>query len=473
MTLWTGQELNQIFSSHLPENLTISGISIDTRTLNPGDLFVALNGEGRDGHEFLNQAVKAGAAAVMVHQDIPGFSLPQIVVNDTLSGLILLGQTARQRTKACIIAITGSVGKTSTKEILAQVLARFGTVSYAHASYNNHWGVPLSLARMARDVDWAILEIGMNNPGEIAPLAQLVKPDIAIITTIAPAHIGHMKSLQTIAKEKAQIFQGLQPGGVAIIPCDIPDYDILAATAQQCGAQTILTVGQKKGADFSCIQYQDQHSGQGCLITIDAMGHHFNCSLSLRGEHFAHIALIIYSVAYVLQLDLKNIGSALSQAKAVKGRGQHHQLTINGKPIYLVDDAYNANLTSMLAGLKVLTSLTPQHNGRRIAVVGEMLELGNFAEEHHCQMAQFLIDQPIDKVFATGGVAMKQGYYVLPEHLRGGYTSQAQDLVPILLEDLQPNDVIYVKGSKGSRVSLVVDALLTQSNGSKISENIQ
>jgi UDP-N-acetylmuramoyl-tripeptide--D-alanyl-D-alanine ligase len=465
MNLWTGIELNQIFNANVPQDLSITGISIDTRTIKSGDLFVALKGEGRDGHDFLDKAAEAGAVAALVSCVNPNLSLPQILVNDTLNALTLLGEKARTRTKARVIAITGSVGKTSTKEVLAQVLSAFGRVSYAHASYNNHWGVPLSLARMDRHADFAIFEIGMNNPGEIAPLAQLVKPEIAIITTIAPAHIGHMGSLQAIAEEKSDIFLGLLPGGQAIIPHDTSYKDLLIHKAQSHGAGKVTTVGKSMGADYRLLSCQSQPSHQGSFIEIEVREQTYPCS----GEHLAHIALTVCAVAEGLNLDLDKVVETLPRVQPIKGRGYHHQIIYKGMDIHLVDDAYNANVTSMLAGLKVLTTLKTQ--GRRIAVIGEMLELGDFAYDHHREIFQFMVDESIDLVFATGGKAVEMCFQELPIAKQGGYARTAQELIPMVLKELCLHDILYVKGSKGSRVSLVVDALLEQSQPTII-ENI-
>jgi UDP-N-acetylmuramoyl-tripeptide--D-alanyl-D-alanine ligase len=475
MILWTGIELNRIFSANLAEEICITGISIDTRTLKPGDLFVALKGENGDGHTFLAQAEQKGAVAALVSRRDPFLAIPQIVVQDTLQGLRELAQAARQRTKAHVIAITGSVGKTSTKEILAQVLSCFGKVSYAQASYNNHWGVPLSLALIKPDAQFAILEIGMNNPGEIAPLSQLVRPHIGVITNIAPAHIGHMGSLDAIAAEKSHIFDGLEAPAIAIVPTDdIQEdknfYQFFKAKAHNQGAQRIISFGKEATAEFRLKTYQQNSSGTGAALDIEVGKKHFQYQWPLVGEHLANIALIVHAVAEVLNLKQDEVCQALTKVHPIKGRGIHHHILVKGQQIYLIDDAYNANLTSMLAGLKVLKTIKPQKKGRRIAVLGEMLELGDFALDHHQRIAQFLDNSEIDQVFLTGGIAMLHCYNTLPEHLRGGYTQQVQELVPLVMNYLRPHDVVFVKGSKGSRVSVVVEALLAQSQ--VITENV-
>lgn len=462
MTLWTGTELNQIFHTNLPDYLALTGISIDTRTLQPGDLFVALQGENGDGHAYLAQAVKQGAGAVLVKQHDSSLSLPQIVVADTLEGLRILARAARKRTRARVIAITGSVGKTSTKEVLAQVLSSFGQVSYSPASYNNHWGVPLSLALIQRNADFAILEVGMNHPGEIAPLSRLINPELAIITSIAPAHMGKMGSLQAIAEEKARIFEGLTASGTVIVPHDPLFYPFFKEQAHQAQVKTTLTFGDEPGADCRLVNYHADSRGQGAEVKIEVFKEPYQYHLSLIGIHLANTALIAHAVTHVFNLDQQRVCQSLAQVQPVKGRGQHYHLTIEGKPIHLIDDAYNANLTSMLAGLRVLQTIQPQAKGRRLAVLGEMLELGEFSSEHHQQVGEFLKHYAIDKVFLTGAAPMQECYIALSNGQQGGYTEKAQELIPLVLKALQPHDVVFIKGSKGSRVSIVVDALLAQ-----------
>lgn len=457
-TLWTGAELNEIFGSGLEADLQIHGISIDSRTLQPGDLFVALQGVSQDGHLFVEKAVQNGAAAVLVSKKIDGLNCPQIVVFNTLKALEEMAQFARMRSLATIIAITGSVGKTSTKEILAHVLEEFGSVSYSVASFNNHWGVPLSLARMPAEAKFGIFEIGMNHAGEIAPLVGLVQPHISLITTIAPAHIGNMGDMQAIANEKAAIYSGLVAGGTAIIPCDTEFYTFLSTVAAQYSPRRILSFGEGDQADIRLLGYQS--SMEKVSVTIALRDKKIQYKFPLRGKHFALNSLIAFAVATALNLDIDRICQRLETMPAIKNRGEIYELEIEGKRIALIDDAYNANLVSMKAGIDVLMDYSWPHHGRRIAVLGEMLELGDYASQHHEELGWYLKAREVDMVYLSGGEAMQQCFVVLPGIKQHVCVRNPLDLVPSLIRDLQNGDVVLVKGSKGSRVSLVVDELL-------------
>lgn len=456
--LWTGAELNQLFGSSLSPDLQITGVSIDSRTLQPGDLFVALQGISQDGHLFVDRAVQNGAAAVLVSQEIPGLSCPQIIVFDTLVALGEMGDFARMRSLATIIAITGSVGKTSTKEILAHILAEFGEVSFSVASFNNHWGVPLSLARLSRTAKFGIFEIGMNHTGEIAPLVAKVKPHISLVTNVAPAHIGNMGNMQAIATEKSTIYSGLTAGGVAIIPSDTEFYLFLSGIAGRYSPKQIISFGTDEQADIRLLSYRSDDDGG--FVEANIRGDIFEYLLPLRGKHFAVNSLISWAVAISLNLDLAQVCARLETMPPIKNRGEIYELELNGKKIVLIDDAYNANLTSMKAGIDVLMDYRWQHQGRRIAILGEMLELGAYASDHHAELGHYLASREVDIVYLTGGEAMEHCLSVLPEIKQHVCVRQPLDLVPSLVRDLQNGDVLLVKGSKGSRVSLVVDDLL-------------
>lgn len=458
MVLWTGAELNEIFGAGLEPDLKIYGVSIDSRTLQPGDLFVALQGVSQDGHVFVEKAVHNGAAAVLVSQKIDGLNCPQIVVFDTLKALQEMAQFARMRSHATIIAITGSVGKTSTKEILAHVLAEFGPVSYSLASFNNHWGVPLSLARLPVEAKFGIFEIGMNHVGEIAPLVMLVQPHISLITTIAPAHIGNMGGMQAIAAEKAVIYSGLVSGGTAIIPYDTEFYTFLSAVAAQYSPRQTISFGEGEGADIQLIDYQSGVDAGRVNITVD--GNKIHYTFPLRGKHFAVNSLMAFAVATALGLDIEGVCRRLKAMPAIKNRGEIYDLEIDGKRITLIDDSYNANLVSMKAGIDVLMDYPWSHRGRRIAVLGEMLELGEYAQPHHEELGRYLDAREVDMVYLSGGQAIEQCLVVLPEVKQHICVRNPLELIPSLLRDLQNGDVILVKGSKGSRVSVVVDELL-------------
>lgn len=456
--LWTGDELNQLFGSSLSSDLQITGVSIDSRTLQPGDLYVALQGVSQDGHLFVEKAVQNGAAAVLVSQEIVGLKCPQIIVFDTLMALEEMGDFARMRSLATIIAITGSVGKTSTKEILAYVLAEFGEVSFSIASFNNHWGVPLSLARLSRSAKFGIFEIGMNHVGEIAPLVAKVKPHISLVTNVAPAHIGNMGNMQAIATEKSAIYSGLMAGGVAIIPSDTEFYLFLSSMAGRYAPKQMISFGVDEQADIRLLSYQSDENGG--IIEASVQGDIFQYTLPLRGKHFAVNSLIAWAVAVSLNLDLAEVCARLETIPPIKNRCEIYELELDGKKIILIDDAYNANLTSMKAGIDVLMDYRWQYQGRRIAILGEMLELGEYAPEHHAELGHYLTTREVDIVYLTGGEAMEHCFAVLPEINQHVCVRQPLDLVPSLMRELRNGDILLVKGSKGSRVSLVVDDLL-------------
>lgn len=458
MALWTGTELNQIFGTSLAADLQITGVSIDSRTLQPGDLYVALQGVSQDGHIYAEKALQQGASAILVSQLMPALSCPQVVVENTLKALEKMADFARARSLATIIAITGSVGKTSTKEILAHVLADFGEVSYSVASFNNQWGVPLSLARLSRSAKFGVFEIGMNQPGEIGPLVARVNPHISVVTNIGPAHIGNMEGIQAIATEKAAIYSGLTSGGTAILPSDTEFYPFLAGLAASYSATQILSFGVGNQADIQLLNYASTEKGG--QVTAQVAEEMLDYRLPLRGHHFAVNSLIAFAVATALKLDKGRVCTQLGTMPAIKNRGEIYELELEGKKIVLIDDAYNANLISMKAGIDVLMDYRWQLQGRRIAILGEMLELGRYAIPHHCELGGYLESQKVDVVYGAGGEAMQHCLGELPAPKQGGFVSQPLDLIPSLRANLQNGDVLLVKGSKGSRVSLVVDELL-------------
>lgn len=467
MSLWTKSELENLFICSLPHDFECSGVSIDTRTLKSGDIFIAISGDVYDGHAFAKAAEEKGAAAIISTIPLPEISCPVIQVDHALGALQALGRTARERTKASVIAITGSVGKTSTKDILYKVLSQFGSTTCAPASYNNHWGVPLTLSRLPRDANYAILEIGMNQIGEIAPLSEMVRPHIAIITAIAPAHIGNMGSLEAIAREKAEIFVGLEKDGVAIIPTNSPFHDQLKAAALKKFPRYIFSFGEEARADVRLEDYgqNKDDSAKGRVIIGDQ---NIAFCLPLVGRHMAVNSLCAFAVGRALRLDLPKIGKALQTIGPLKNRCQIHHLTLPGDsgkiPIILVDDSFNANVASMKAGLDVLTSIQPKGEGRRIAVLGEMLELGSFAIEHHQEISDYCATHPIDFVFLCGGSPIKQAF---SGSTNADHVENCKELIPLVMAVLQPNDVVLVKGSKGSRVIQVAEALIAAATEDK------
>ncbi len=465
MGLWSAQEAITATGGTGPGGWIASGVSIDTRTLDPGDLFVALKDE-RDGHDFVAQALAEGAAAALVSRIPDGVSpdAPLLLVPDVQRALEALGRAARARTSARLVGVTGSVGKTSTKEMLRHVLGGQGRVHAAEASYNNHWGVPLTLARMPREADFAVIEIGMNHPGEIAPLARMADLDLAIITTIAPAHLAAFDSVEGIAREKAAILQGLRPGGIAILPLDIPTAAIPLAEAAARGLRTI-TFGADEGADFRLIEAR---LGDRVTTVQARMGTRpILYKIASAGRHFAMNGLAVLAAAQALGLDLAISAADLGRWEPPPGRGQRETIVLD--PVEelgfdLIDDAFNANPASMTAALEVLIAASVTEGvgrhakGRRVAILGDMLELGAEETEMHRAIARHPGLAAVCTIHCVGP-RMRALYDSLPAKQRGLWAERAQDLAASARGLIDAGDVVLVKGSKGSKVSLVVEAL--------------
>lgn len=434
------------------------GVSIDTRTLQPGDLFVALK-DVRDGHQFVAQAFAAGAAAAMVSHVPEGLSAdaPLLIVDDVLHGLEALGKAARERTGAQVIAVTGSAGKTSTKDMLRHVLGAQGKVHAAEASYNNHWGVPLTLARMPEDTDFAVIEIGMNHPGEIAPLSRLTRPQIAIVTTVAPAHLEAFESVEDIAREKGAIFEGLEPGGTAIFNADIETWPLLNAAAKGKGRR----IGFGTGADAVMAAEKITVSDEISIVEGRFAGAPFLFKLGAPGRHMAMNALAVCAVVKVLELDADVAAMDLGIWSPSKGRGTRELILMD--PIEdigfdLIDDAFNANPASLAAAFDVLAATVPKAGGRRIAILGDMLELGPQEAALHTGFASHPAIAGIARVDCVGP-RMKAMYEALPAEKRGRWVATADELASDAHQLVRPDDVVLVKGSKGSKVSQVAVAL--------------
>ncbi len=446
MSLWTADELVEATGGVLSRPFDASGLSIDTRTLVPGDLFVALVGEGRDGHAFVADALAKGAAGAMVHQEVPG---PTLRVDDTLAGLTRLGGFARWRFAGRLVAVTGSVGKTTTKEMLRLALAAFGPAHAAVASYNNHWGVPLTLARMPRDAAFCVAEIGMNHAGEIAPLARLVRPHVAVITTVAKAHVGYLGSIEAIADEKASILSGLEPNGVAVLPADSEQLPRLRAAA---GEGRVLTFGADPAADVRLVHLEAE--ADGSLIHADIVGQTASFRLNAPGRHMVMNALATLAVVAALGLDPMRAIDTLEAFAPLAGRGLRRTVAVGCGSALLLDESYNGNGASMRAALDVLR-LQPAR--RRIAVLGDMLELGDEGPAEHAGLAQAVVGS-VDCLF-TCGPLMRRLFDAVPEPLRGFHTVDAAALAPVVAGALRRGDAVLVKGSLGSGMKRVVDAI--------------
>jgi UDP-N-acetylmuramoyl-tripeptide--D-alanyl-D-alanine ligase len=435
----------------------VAGFSIDSRTLAPGEGFIAIRGENRDGHAFVAAALEAGAACAVVESTLaPGDEARLVRVADTFAALNELGRVSRARAeRAVVIGVTGSAGKTGTKEALRLALAPSGTVHASSKSYNNQWGVPLSLANMPRSIDFGVFEIGMNHAGEIDVLTRLVRPHIAIVTTVAPVHLGYFRSVEEIADAKAEIFHGLEPDGTAIINADIPYYERLAAHARAHGAK-IVGFGGANDAQVRLLS--SELAPDGSTVSADILGEIVEYRLGAPGNHLVHNSLAVLAAVKVAGADLARAGAALGHLQAQAGRGERFLLETKAGRVAIVDESYNANPASMRAALSTL-GLTPRSDfRRRVAVLGDMLELGPEGKALHKELAEAVDGAGVDVVFACGAL-MSSLYEALPASRRGAYAKTSEELEPKLIEAVGPGDIIMIKGSLGSRMAPLVEAL--------------
>jgi UDP-N-acetylmuramoyl-tripeptide--D-alanyl-D-alanine ligase len=458
--LWTEQELIAALGAAPGAALRapITGVSIDTRTLAAGDLFFAIKGDAQDGHDYVARASAAGAAACVVSRQLaPALSAngPLFAVDDPLRAMERLGVAARARTRARIVAVTGSVGKTSAKEMLRVILSKTGPTHASAASYNNHWGVPLTLARMPADTAFGVFEIGMNHANEIAPLVAMVRPHVALITTIAPVHVEHLGSIEAIAEAKAEIFGALEPKGVAVLTRDAPQYDLLEACARAQGAQ-IMSFGADEESDAKLLRCDP--SGEGARVRACIGVGELSFPLGAPGVHMAHNALGALLAAKALGADLLVSAAAMAEFAPPKGRGERFTLGSASGPIILIDESYNANPASMRAALSLLGATQTGKGGRRIAALGDMLELGPQGAAMHADLAGALIAAKVDLLFCAGSL-MRGLYEAAPEQMRGGYRPTAAELEPELVKALHGGDVVMIKGSNGARMGPLAASL--------------
>ncbi len=457
-TLWTWDDLVAA-SGGMPDGTpdgSITGVSIDSRTLRPGECFVALQ-DVRDGHDFVPAAFAAGARAALVsfayHRQHGDGAL--IRVADPLTGLQAVAQAARSRTSARVVAITGSVGKTGTKEALRACLARLGPTHASEKSYNNHWGVPLTLARMPVASTFAVLEIGMNHRGEIAPLTRLARPHLAIITAVEPVHIGQLASLEAIAAEKSDIFLGLEPGGAAIINRDSPYCSLMRAAAERQGAR-VIGFGLDPAADVRPAVVKLDAGGSD--VTVDALGERLSYRLGAPGAHLVANSLAIVAALLALGADPRRALPALARISPPPGRGARTLLRTGGGELLLIDESYNANPASMRAALATLATAPRIRWPRRVVVLGDMLELGPRAAELHFGLKEAIDAAGVDLVFACGP-NMARLFAVLEPSRQGMWAETSDRLAARLLESVEAGDVVMVKGSLGSRMAPLVDLL--------------
>lgn len=436
----------------------ISGLSIDSRTIGPGEAFFAIRGETRDGHAFAAGALDRGAALAVVAKskaaDIA--AEPLLAVADPLEALENLGRAARARSQARIIAVTGSVGKTGTKEMLRAVLSPSGETHASAASYNNQWGVPLSLALLPRSAAFGIFEVGMNHPGEIEPLARMIRPHTAIITAVAAVHLEFFDSLDDIAAAKAEIFAGLEPGGAAILNRDNPYFDFLVDRARAAGAGRVIGFGEDERADARAVELSLQ--ADCSTVSADILGTRTTYKIGAPGKHQLINSLAVLAVVQLTGGDLARGALALGGWRAPEGRGRRLDFATPQGSVSIIDESYNANPASMRAAIATLGQTQPSGNGRRIAVLGDMLELGEAAPRLHAELAQPLVDADVDLVY-TAGPLMAALCDALPSGRRAGHAEKAECLVDMLERDVRPGDVIMIKGSLGSRMAPLVAAL--------------
>jgi UDP-N-acetylmuramoyl-tripeptide--D-alanyl-D-alanine ligase len=470
--LWSAEEARQATGGRNTRDWQATGVSIDSRSLAPGDLFVALKGPSFDGHDFAGKAIKAGAAASMVHRRADGIdeSMPLLIVDDTFAALWRLGTAARARSTARLIAVTGSVGKTGTKEALRLCLSPQGLTSASIGSFNNHWGVPLSLARMERDAVYGIFELGMNHPGEIRELTTLVRPQVAIITNIEPAHIGNFSSISEIADAKAEIFEGMDANGTAVLNRDNALFHHLCARAEDAGVSRILSFGRHKEADARLL---DCSLHATCsAVSASIRGREIDYCLAMPGAHWVRNSLAVLAAVSAAGADVVKAAAQFANLKPLKGRGERHTVETPEGAFHLIDDSYNANPTSMRAAFEVLGRASLGKGGRRIAVLGDMLELGTQAQEMHASLAAPLQAAGIDLVF-TCGTGMAALRDALPEALRGAHAAESKTLAAEICDAVRPGDSLLVKGSLGSRMAVVVEALIGLGKPAKKAANGQ
>ena len=459
--LWTSAAMAQAMHAQIQGALpqAITGLSIDSRTIAPGDAYFSIKGDVHDGHDFVDAALKAGAALAVVERaqrDKFAADAPLLVVEDVLTGLVELGIASRARLTAHVIAITGSVGKTSTKEALRRVLEAQGETHASASSFNNHWGVPLSLARCPSQVKFAIFEIGMNHAGEIDTLVRMVRPHVAVITTVEPVHLEFFAGIKAIADAKAEIFVGLEPGGAAVLNRDNSQFARLERSARQLGISRIVSFGADAESDARLIDVA-LHPDLSA-VHANILGHDVTYKLGMPGRHMAMNSLGVLAAASLAGADLALAALSLSQIEPAVGRGARRALEVGNGEATLIDESYNANPASMAAALNVLGSAAVGPQGRRIAVLGDMLELGATAPALHLGLNEALKANNVDLVYCCGPL-MRNLWDALSTGKRGGYAENSASLEAQVVAAIRAGDVIMVKGSLGTKMKPIVTAL--------------
>ncbi|MCC7275179.1 MAG: UDP-N-acetylmuramoylalanyl-D-glutamyl-2,6-diaminopimelate--D-alanyl-D-alanine ligase [Alphaproteobacteria bacterium] len=459
--LWTADEIVAATGGRATATgWHVDGVSIDSRTIAAGELFVALQGPSHDGHAYVAAALARGAAAALVDRrpERVGADAALVVVPDTLAALTALGRAGRDRSRARVVAVTGSVGKTGTKEALRLGLGAQAPTAASAASLNNHWGLPLSLARVPRDARYVVQEIGMNHAGEIARLAPIARPDVAVITTVEPVHIEFFASVAAIADAKAEIFLGTAVDGAAVLNRDSPHFERLAGHARARGIRRILDFGTAEGA-FARLVAADLHATCSAVRAVVG-GTAIDYSIGVPGRHWVLNSLAALAAVHALGADVARAAAALAKLSGMAGRGARHVVALpDGGTFTLIDESYNANPASMRAAFDVLGATRPGPGGRRIAVLGDMRELGDLGPRLHSALADPLLAAGVDIVFCCGPL-MTNLFSVLPAPLRGVHAATSDELAPIAAAAVRPGDVVTVKGSLGTRMAPIVQRLL-------------
>jgi len=462
MPLWTFDEVIAATGGRASAcaAAVFNGISIDSREIGSSDLFVAIQGDRFDGHGFVQKAIENGAAAALVcaewAENAPK-DLPLIIVDDPLVGLGDLAAAARARTAAKVVAVTGSVGKTSTKEAIRLVLEVAGKTHASIRSFNNHWGVPLMLARMPRETEFGVFEVGMNHADEIRPLVKLIRPHVAVVTNVGEAHLENFDSVADIAAAKAEIFEGLELNSVAILGVDHTHVAKLQEQANAFGAQSILTVGKQGGADFCVTEVRSEETGVTCTLNTDYGD--FTLRVPQFGEHALINGAVAFAVASEFGVKPRAIVETLSTFVAPKGRGEVISLDVNNGEATLFDESYNANPISMRSALQVMQDIST--SGKKIAVLGDMLELGEHTAKFHAELAPIVLQSGVTKLFLVGPI-MSALAAELAGKLDVSHHKSTANIVDLLGEGLAQSDVVMVKGSNGIGLGLIVEQLRTR-----------
>jgi UDP-N-acetylmuramoyl-tripeptide--D-alanyl-D-alanine ligase len=457
------EAMGAAISGVLPE--TIIGLSIDSRTIAAGEAYFAIKGEVHDGHDFVAAALKAGAALAVVEaaqRDKFAPDAPLLVVDDVLAGLVELGRAARARANAQVIAVTGSVGKTSTKEALRRVLSTQGETHASAASFNNHWGVPLSLARCPATARFAVFEIGMNHAGEIDRLVRMVRPHVAVITTVEPVHLEFFEGIEAIADAKAEILTGLEPDGAVVLNRDNSQFARLQRRAKELGVSRIVSFGADAKSEARLIQVSLHPACSAVHANI--LGNDVTYKIGMPGRHMAMNSLAVLAAASLAGADLALAALSLSQMEPAAGRGVRRTLEVGGGEATLIDESYNANPASMAAALNVLGQAVVGPQGRRIAVLGDMLELGPTSPALHRGLNEAIKANHIDLVYCCGPL-MRNLWDALSTGKRGGYADSSAALEAQAVAVIREGDAIMIKGSLGSKMKTIVNALETRFPG--------